>query len=488
MRILLFTLLHFLSVLHAAESKHPNFVVIFTDDQGWGTTSINYDPEIPESKSDFFQTPSLERLAAMGLRFTDGYASHPNCSPSRASLMTGRSPAALKFTDICLRDSGPFYEGNKLIPPQHIDGLPAEEITLPEIIKEHLPHYKAAHFGKWHLGEDGPDAHGFDIGDGPTGNGSGSRPQNVPDDPKLAFSITERGNQWMEEQANNGTPFYLQISHYATHLKYQATPATIEKFKNLPPGERHQSVDYASMLYDMDASIGRTLDKIEELGIEDNTYIIFTTDNGTFPTVDRSNVNGPVKGSKASVWEGGIRVPFLIAGPGIEGDTVSRQPVIGYDIYPTICDILGITDLPEKVEGGSFKHLLTSPEGGPGKRPNDFLVFHWPHYQHGKASTPDTTIRQGDFKLHYFYEDEKCLLFDLSKDLAESNDLSAALPEKTDKLRQTMVDYLTAIDANLPTINEDYDPTTDPALVKERGKKKASGTTSKKKAKKAATD
>jgi arylsulfatase A len=235
---LLFAAIWLLGACSAFAAPHPNFVVIFADDQGWGTTSVPYDPDVLESKSDFFQTPSIARLAKIGLRFTAGYASHPNCSPSRAALLTGRSPAALKFTDVCNRNDGPLYEGNRLIPARHIDALPAGEVTLPEIVKRHLPSFKAAHFGKWHLGEDGPEAHGFDAGDGPTGNGAGSRPRNLPDDPKLAFSITERGNAWMEQQVKAGTPFYLQISHYATHLKYQSTPETKKKFEQLPAGKR----------------------------------------------------------------------------------------------------------------------------------------------------------------------------------------------------------------------------------------------------------
>ena len=130
----------------------PNFVVVLTDDQGWGTTSIPLDPSVPDSRSDFFRTPNLERLASQGLRFTQAYAAHPNCSPSRAALQTGRSPAALHLTDNCGRNSGPFYEGNRLLPPQNVDALPESEVTLPEILKAHHPAYRTAHFGKWHLG------------------------------------------------------------------------------------------------------------------------------------------------------------------------------------------------------------------------------------------------------------------------------------------------------------------------------------------------
>ncbi|MBC8434831.1 MAG: sulfatase-like hydrolase/transferase [Verrucomicrobia bacterium] len=459
--------------LTARAAELPNFVVILTDDQGWGTTSIQYDPDVSESKSDFFQTPNLERLAKMGMRFTDGYASHPNCSPSRAALLTGRSPAALKFTDIVGRHKGKFYEGNRMIPPKHLDGLPGEEVTLPEIIKQHLPDYKAAHFGKWHLKAGGPESHGFDAGDRVTGNGEGNEKDNLPADPKRAFSITKRGNEWMEQQVKAGNPFYLQISHYAVHLNYQSKPETTTKFEQAKAGKRHQNVQFAAMIYDMDAAIGQTLDKIKELGIQDKTYIIYTADNGTYPTKDAANINGPLRGTKATVWEGGIRVPFIVAGPGIAGDSVSRRTVVGYDIYPTICDILGISELPEKIEGGSFKHLLGSPDSFPVKRAHGFLVFHWPHYVHGKKSKPDTTIRMGDMKLHYFYETEQSMLFDLGKDPAEQNELAPTMPEKATELKKAMMAYLKTIDANMPTKNPDYDPAKDPAkALAKKGQKK----------------
>lgn len=446
----------------------PNFIVILTDDQGWGTTSVIYDPRHPDSASDFFKTPHLERLAARGMRFTQGYSAAPNCSPSRASLLTGRSPAALHFTDICGRNGGPLYEGNRMIPPQHINELPQKEKTIPELLKRGKTKYSTAHFGKWHLSGGGPEDHGFDVSDGATGNKEGSQKSNLPNDPKRCFSITERSIAWMNEQAGEGIPFYLQVSHYATHIANQGRPQTVERFEKAVPGERHQNVAFAAMIADMDESIGQLLDAVEKAGIADNTYIIYTADNGSLPTDDIGNINGPINGSKATVWEGGVRVPFIVVGPGIEADSISRVKVVGYDILPTICDLAGVKRWPVVVEGGSIVPVLR--QTGEVDRPRNELYFHWPHYQHGKKSKPDSTVLSGNYKLHYWWEDEKVMLFDLENDLAESHDLAETHPEKAESLKAKLFAYLKEVNAQLPDVNEAYDPAADPANL--RGKKK----------------
>lgn len=463
--------------LALSEDPPPNFIVILTDDQGWGTTSVAYDPKVPDSKSDFHRTPNIERLAAAGMRFTQGYSAHPNCSPSRAALLTGRSPAALHFTDICNRNSGGLYEGNRLLPPQHINALPEEEQTIPELLKATHPEYIAAHFGKWHLNGGGPEAHGFDAGDSSTGNAEGGKKDNLPKDPKRCFSITERAIDWMKEQSAREKPFYLQVSHYATHLPLQARPETFARFESATAGDRHDSVPFAAMIADMDESIGQLLDALAASGVADNTYVIFTSDNGTFPVESPGNINGPLRGSKATIWEAGVRVPFIVTGPGIESNSVSRQPAIGYDILPTICELAGIETWPEAVEGGSLIPALY--QKGDISRSRDALHFHWPHYQHGKKSTPDSTIITGDYKLHYWWETGGIQLFDLSKDLAETTNLAKSQSEKAASLKKKLFSYLEDIDAQLPVVNDDYDPATDPARPK--GAKGAKGAKEKKK-------
>ncbi len=441
----------------------PNFIVILADDQGWGTTSVLMDPQVPESKSDFFQTPNIERLAADGMVFPQGYSAQCNCSPSRAALQTGRSPAALHLTDIVERNSGPEYEGNPLIPPRHVSELPLTEKTIPQLLKAHDPQYRAAHIGKWHLGSD-PKAFGYDVCDGPTGNAPyGGDPANLPDDPKRIFSTTKKAVAFLQEQSKAGHPFYLQVSHWATHFPYQARPTSIAKFTALPKGARHNTVRYAATLFDMDESIGLLLDAVKAAGIADHTYIIFTSDNGTQPSNDPENINGPVHGYKASVWEGGIRVPFVVSGPGIKPGSVSRTPVVGYDILPTICDLAGIATWPKLVEGGSMKPVLLGDGTALVKRPAEFLVFHWPHYQHQKQSTPDTTIIANGWKLHYWWETDSVQLFHLDQDLAEEKDIASSEPERASDMKKMMMNYLTSIQAQLPVTNPDYKPGDNPS-------------------------
>ena len=433
----------------------PNFIVILTDDQGWGTTSVQIDPEVPESKSDFFETPNLERLANNGIRFTQAYSSHPNCSPSRAALLTGRSPAALHFTDIVDRNTGNLYEGNPMTPPTHINNLPADEMTIPELLKAHNPQYRAAHFGKWHLNGGGPDNHGFDASDGNTGNGRGDG--TPPDDPKLVFSITDRAIDWIMDQVVEGKPFYLQVSHYATHLSIIYRAETKAYFDSKTPGQRHQHTGYASMLFDMDVAIGRLIDKLVELKLYENTYVIYTADNGTYPMDIPANINGPIRGWKATAWEGGVRVPFIVTGPGIGHNIISREPIVGYDILPTICDLAGINTaaLPSVVEGGSFAGILKGT-GSTVTRPADKLVFHWPHYQHAKFSTPDTTMIKDGFKLHYRWESRKTQLFDLNSDLGENNDLARTHYQLANAMKQELMLHLADIGARLPEPNPEY--------------------------------
>ena len=442
---------------NSPDPSKPNFIVIFTDDQGWGTTSVQIDPEVPDSKSDFFETPNIERLAEAGIRFTQAYSSHPNCSPSRAALLTGRSPAALHFTDIVDRNSGAFYQGNPMIPPTHVNNLPTQDMTIPELLKQHNPEYKAAHFGKWHLNGGGPENHGFDTSDGNTGNGRGD---NTPaDDPKRVFSITDRAIDWMEDQVVDGKPFYLQVSHYATHLSILYRNETKQYFDSKTPGARHSHTGYASMIFDMDEAIGQLLDKVEEMGLSKSTYIIYTADNGTYPMDIPANINGPIRGWKATAWEGGVRVPFIVNGPGVSGNTISREPVVGYDILPTICDLAGIEkdSLPSAVEGGSIAGIIKGTANSV-SRPADRIVFHWPHYQHAKFSTPDTTMIKNGYKLHYRWETQKVQLYNLDEDLAETTDISRTHYKLANEMKLELQQHLAEIDARLPVVNPEYTP------------------------------
>ncbi|WP_319480182.1 sulfatase [uncultured Draconibacterium sp.] len=449
-------------------ANKPNIIIILADDEGWGTTSVQMDENIPSSASDFIRTPNLERLANSGIIFSNGYAAHPNCSPTRASIQTGKTPAQLRMTDIVDRHDGPFFKGNKLIPPYHVYGLPKEELTYAEIIKSNLPEYRTAHFGKWHLAAGGPQAHGFDASDGETTNREGN--QNIEGNPKDIFGITNRGIKWMTEQVNSGHPFVMQLSHYATHLGMEAKKETIEKVGNYPSGKRHDLVKFAAMAEDLDKGVGMLLDEIKNLGIEDNTYVVYLADNGTYPTKNTANINGPLHGWKATLWEGAIRVPFFISGPGIK-HRYSSSPVTSCDIYPTICDWLNIKEMPEGLDGGSLLSILADSDAKV-NRENDFQLFYFPHYQHQKGMHPAVAVIKDHYKLIKYYEDNSEYLFDLEQDPLELNNIAASNQQVLAELNQNIDSYFKAHDIQLPEKNIDYDVKTDPGRkyfdIKER--------------------
>ncbi len=425
----------------------PNILLVLADDLSWVGTSVAMDPDRPDSKSDYHSTPALERLAREGMRFTDAYAPHPNCSPTRLAIQTGKSPAQLNMTDIINRNSGPFYEGLPLIPPQHRNHIPHEEVTIAEFLKQHRPGYVTAHFGKWHLGGGGPGRHGYDDHSGPTSNregGSGSP------DPKRTVSVTTRAEDFLRHRKDAGEPFFLQVSYYAVHLGIRAFDETIREFEAKTRGARHKHPGHAAMTHELDEGVGRLLDALDRLGLNESTYVIFTSDNGSYHDQGRSEVcsNAPLRGQKASTWEGGIRVPLIVRGPGIAAGGASRVAVTGTDLYPTIAAMARIqAELPPSIEGGSLLDVLHAGGSGSVRRRFDSLVWHFPHYQTLKGTTPMSSIREGKWKLVRLYETGATHLVDLSKDLGETEDLSASEPAVAQRLEDRLASYLQAINA-----------------------------------------
>jgi arylsulfatase A-like enzyme len=432
----------------------PNVILILADDQGWTGTSVEMIPGRADSKSDFYQTPSLERLAKDGMRFSDAYAPHPNCSPTRLAIQTGKSPAHLRMTDIIERNSGPFYEGQKLVPPKHINEIPSSETTIAQFIKANKPNYVTGYFGKWHLAGGGPAKHGYDFSDGETTNAEGSTPS---PDPKRTPFVTARAIEFLER--NHDKPFFLQISYYAVHLPMRAFGGSVERYRKAKPGERHKNPEHAAMTDDLDGGVGLILQTLDRLELAGKTYVIYTSDNGSYLDAggERVTSNRPLAGQKASTWEGGIRVPLLVSGPGVTPGVASRVPVTGLDLFPTIRELVEIfKPLPPGVEGGSFAGVLY--EGGKGEvrrwRPD--LVWHFPHYQVDKGVAPMSSVRLGEWKLTKFYETGEVKLFNLNDDIGEEIDLSKKNPEKAKELEGLLADHLKALDAPMPTPNPDW--------------------------------
>ena len=417
--------------------KQPNFILVLGEGAGWTSSSVQMDDRIPASKGAGIKTPNLERLAAAGMRFSDGYAASPRCTPSRAALFTGRSPAALHMTFVGI--GGGRGEGavtTKLITPHALLEMPETETTIGKLLKR--GGYATAHFGKWHVGREHPSKHGFDESDGPTGNGG---PENVANpNPKQALAMTTHGIDFVERQVKAGRPFYLQMSHY---------PSQGER----GGGGRNRGTDNQSEeISTVDKTLGEVLDAVERLGLKDSTYIIYTTDHGA------PGRNPPLAGGKGTVWEGGLRVPFIVAGPGIKAGACSHVRVSATDLFPTFAELAGIkAPLPKGVEGGSFVPLLMNGGTGTVKRPREEFVVHFPHYDKDQIG-PASALILGNYKLIRAYENSALYLFDLSKDLGERNDLAKQMPEKASELDQRLTDYLKAVNAQMPSPNPNYDP------------------------------
>lgn len=451
-----------LSSLAASAAAAPNFVFILGEGLGWTSTSVRMDPDIPESRSDYFQTPNLQRLANGGMRFANFYAPSARCTPSRATYFTGKSPARLGMTFVSLR-AGPNV---RLVEPMPTLELPLEETTIAEVLRD--SGYATAHFGKWHVGRRNPREHGFEDTDGANNNGG---PENVRSpNPKQAYLITERGLQFMESNAKAGRRFYVQISHYGGHGGESALDSTNQAVLGWAEsrGRNARQTSAAAAVFDMDITVGMVLDKLEELGIADETYLFYTTDHGT-----PGSGNRPLALGKGTVWEGGLKVPLFFGGPGIAPGSVSRVRATGMDLVPTVADLAGLAGkLPRGVEGGSLATVLANDGHGSVVRPREEIVFHFPHYDADPLG-PASAILWGDYKLIRFYEDPSTpRLFNLRADPYERNNLFSALPEKAEALGERLDAYLRGVGAGLPRVNGDFDPSQEVSRIERGGQQR----------------
>ena len=341
----------------------------------------------------------------------------------------------------------------KLLPPRHVDALPASQTTIAEVLGSRG--YATAHFGKWHL-SGGPGCHGFDQHDGDTGNDHTG--PNDHTNPKDIFGITNRAIAFMREQVAKDKPFYLQLSHYAVHSPPEALAATIAEFSSRPRGMRHNDIQNAAMTRYLDTGVGMILDCIKRLGIAANTYVVFMSDNGAAAGPRRRTENLPLSGGKATLWEGGIRVPLIIRGPGVAPGVCCRQSVVGLALFPTFCELAGIRELPDGLEGGSLTTLLNNRGEGTVERPRAELVFHFPHYAQGPKQTPQSAIYHGDYKLLRIHETRTDYLFNITEDIGGQHDLAKSMPGKAAEMEKALFAYLSEVDAQLPVPNPQYDP------------------------------
>ncbi|MEQ6118204.1 sulfatase [Reichenbachiella sp. MALMAid0571] len=460
-----------------AEKNKPNIVFFFVDDMGWQDTSVPFHTETTKLNKQYY-TPNMEQLAREGVKFTQAYAS-ALCSPSRISLMTGMNAARHRVTSWTLRKDVSPDQQNKNIqaPDWNVNGLSAEPNqprtvytqTLPQLLKK--AGYKTIHAGKAHFGAkdtsgENPLNLGFDVniaGHAAGGPGSywakynfsadwrspGNHIWDVPGlekyhgtDIYLTEALTLEANKAISKAVEEKKPFYLYMSHYAIHAPWEKDNRFYKKY--IDAGLSEFDATYASMLEGMDKSLGDIQANLIRLGVDENTVIVFMSDNGAPKQAAR---NLPLRGHKISPYEGGTRVPMMVKWPGItKPETVNNQYVIIEDIFPSFLEMAGLKEEAGKsIDGISFLPLLAKKGQYPIDRP---LYWHFPNTY---DQPPYSSVRKGDWKLIYHHTDRKIEVFNLKEDLGEQTDLSETNAAKTKELANLLTEHLIATKAQMPT-------------------------------------
>ncbi len=452
-------------VAASSTAVRPNVVVILVDDMGWSDLGCY--------GADLHETPNIDHLAAESVRFSDAYAM-PVCSPTRAALLTGRHAARVHMT-IWSEGSLKGPQNRRLLQAESRHSLPRSETSLASHL--HEQGYFTAMVGKWHLGDADhyPEVHGFDVNIGGTHwgapqtywwpyRGTGRFGPEFRYVPHLEFGhkgeyLTDRlTDEALRVLDHVGTrPFFLYLAHHAPHTPIEAKETDVRYFETKRlPGMSHQNAVYAAMIKSVDESVGRVLKRLEERGLDQNTVVVFASDNGGFIGVDRRSGqtvpvtnNAPLRSGKGSCYEGGVRVPMMIRWPGVSRPgTMCHEPVVIMDLFPTILGAAGVA-LPSKtLDGVDLRSLLEDPNSRLGR---DALFFHYPHYY--STTTPVSAVRSGDWKLLEYYEDDHVELYNLKEDLGESTDLAKRNPEKAAQLRRLLQDWLGNVGAALPSRN-----------------------------------
>ncbi|MCR9099215.1 MAG: sulfatase [bacterium] len=457
----------------------PNIVFILADDFGWKDVSYN--------GSDYYETPNIDRIAKEGFCFTNGYAACQVCSPSRASIMTGKFPARHGITDwigartdTAWRSAG---RNSQLLPPEYERSLSPADTTLAEAFK--AAGYQTFFAGKWHLGNQGswPEDHGFDINKGGWEKGSPiggffspwTNPslENRQAGENLSLRLADETVNFLQTHHpdSTGQPFFAFLSFYAVHSPIQTTekkwakyrakadrqgiaPSGYEMGHFLPIRQVQDNPIYAGLVETMDEAVGKVLRGLDELGLTENTIVVFTSDNGGVAAGDAfSTSNLPLRGGKGYQYEGGIREPYLIKVPWMKAAPAEiAAPATGTDFYPTLLELAGLSPLPHQHQDGIS--LVPALEGRAIlERP---LIWHYPHYGN-QGGEPSSIIRRGDWKLIQYYESDKQELFNLSTDLEEQQNLVMKHPEIAERLHEELFDYLNSVGARFPRKDPLYD-------------------------------
>ena len=465
----------------------PNVLFILVDDLGYH--------DLSSTGSAYYETPNVDRIAAEGMQFTNGYAGCQVCSPSRASIMSGKFPARHGVTDWIGAYAGEDWRQvgrfNKLLPSEYRRQLPSEYTILPEALKE--AGYKTFFAGKWHLGGEGsfPEDHGFDINQGGfhAGSPASGRYYSPFNNPKLTDHEDEKGMslsmklaketvRFMEE--NKDTSFFAFLSFYAVHAPIQTTQAKWNKYRQkaenmgiaesgfkmgryLPIRQVQDNPVYAGLVETMDDAVGVVLKALDEMDLADNTIVVFTSDNGGVSAGDAfATCDLPLRGGKGYQFEGGLRVPYFIKVPWLDiAGKRSNVPVSGADFYPTLLELIGVEPRPlEHIDGTSLVPLFSGLEIK--ERP---LIWHYPHYGN-QGGEPSSVIRQGRWKLIHYYEDGRRELYNLDEDPEEMHDVARQHAALTERLSAALFTYLDEVGARFPERDPEYDAAREAGYLK----------------------
>ena len=449
------------------ENEKPNLLFILVDDLGWTDVSYN--------KSDYYETIHIDNLSETSMLFDNAYAASSVCSPTRASIMTGKHPARVNITDWI---PGLDPKNKPLLGPVDRNELPLEETTIAEVLRDN--NYSTFYSGKWHLGSEGhyPEDQGFDVNIGGFEKGSPMggyyspyKNPRLSDGPEGEYLTDRLTLETIELIRNRDTkkPFAAFLSFYNVHTPIQENKEFIDyyveklkSYENTSPetvkeGDaitllNQRNAKYASMVHATDYNVGRIINFLKDNNLYENTLIVFTSDNGGLSTQRRVAPTSvfPLRAGKGWLYEGGIRIPQLIKLPKQINKEIISEPVVSYDLFPTIANVLNLNHSVSDIDGVDLTNLFVKKD-----IERDFIFWHFPHY-HGSMWKPGSALRNNDWKLVELHEENKVELYNLKDDLSETVDVSNRFPEITSRLVNKLNEIKIDLGANKATINENY--------------------------------